>query len=87
MKDDVLYFIIEALTNLHYDPNAVTPETTLGPFGLDLDSLALAELLVRIDNGFGYRFADDDAERVATLTVDEIATEVAAHVASGQVPS
>lgn len=78
MIDQVRQFLFEALERLHYDAQDVTGAASLGPDGLDMESLALAELLIHIDARFGFKFSEDDTERVAQMTIDELAGEVAA---------
>ncbi|MFJ9370912.1 hypothetical protein ACIRRA_41780 [Nocardia sp. NPDC101769] len=78
MIDQVRQFVINALQRLHYDASDVTGSTRLGQDGLDLESLALAELLIEIDAHFGFAFGEDDTERIALMTIDELAAEVAA---------
>ena len=43
----------------------------LGPAGADLESLALAELAVRVEDRFGVKFDDDESEMLAGMTVGE----------------
>jgi len=40
----------------------VDGETTLGPAGLDLESLAVAELAVRVEDEYGVKFTDEEQE-------------------------
>jgi acyl carrier protein len=81
MKDDVRAFVIAQLQDMNYDTEGVDDETTLGPAGVDLESLALADLSVRVEDRFGVRFSDDESEQLALMTVGEFTTEVAGRVA------
>lgn len=81
MKDEVRTFVIAQLQDMNYDTEGIDDDTTLGPAGVDLESLALADLSVRIEDRFGVRFSDDESEQLALMTVGEFTTEVAGRVA------
>ncbi len=66
---------------MNYDVEGIDDETTLGPAGVDLESLALADLSVRVEDKYGVRFSDDESEQLALMTVGEFTTEVAGRVA------
>ena len=81
MKDDVRAFVIAQLQDMNYDTEGIDDDTTLGPAGVDLESLALADLSVRVEDRFGVRFSDDESEELALMTVGEFTTAVAGRVA------
>ena len=81
MKDEVRAFVIAQLQDMNYDTEGVDDDTTLGPAGVDLESLALADLSVRVEDRFGVRFSDDESEQLALMTVGEFTAEVAARAA------
>ncbi len=81
MKDEVRAFVIAELQDMNYDTEGIDDDTTLGPAGVDLESLALADLSVRVEDRFGVRFSDDESEQLALMTVGEFTTEVAGRVA------
>jgi acyl carrier protein len=81
MDDQVRQFVIAALEEMNYDVSDVTGETDLGPAGLDLESLAVADLAVQVEDKFGVRFSDDDTEQLVLMTLDEFSAEVASRAA------
>ncbi|GHJ07652.1 hypothetical protein TPA0907_20190 [Micromonospora humidisoli] len=81
MRDEVRTFVIEQLQDMNYDVDGIDDDTTLGPSGVDLESLALSDLSVRVEDRYGLRFADDDSEKLALMTVGEFTTMVADRVA------
>jgi acyl carrier protein len=81
MEDEVRQFVIESLRAMNYDVSEVTGDTDLGPAGLDLESLAVAELAVQVEDRFGVKFTDEDTEELALMTLDEFAAEVAKRIA------
>lgn len=81
MEDEVRQFVVEALDAMNYDVSDVAGDTDLGPAGLDLESLAVAELAVQVEDKFNVKFTDDDTEQLALMTLDEFATEVAKRIA------
>lgn len=83
MREDVREFVLAQLQDMNYDTEGVDDATTLGPAGLDLESLALADLSVRVEDRFGVRFSDDESEELALMTVGEFTAAVADRVAQG----
>ena len=75
--DEIRAFALEALAEMNYDTAGVDGDTLLGPSGVDLESLALAELGVRVEDRFGFKFDDDELEELAAMTVDEFCRTVA----------
>lgn len=80
MQGKVREFVINALRDMNYDVSEVTGDTDLGPAGLDLESLALADLAVQVEDAFGVRFDLDEMESTAMMTLDEFAAEVAGRI-------
>ncbi|MFC4147521.1 phosphopantetheine-binding protein [Micromonospora mangrovi] len=80
MRDEVRTFVIAQLADMNYDVDDIDDDTTLGPSGVDLESLALADLSVRVEDRYGLKFADDESEKLALMTVGEFTTMVADRV-------
>lgn len=76
MIAEIRLFLVESLTEMRYDTDGIDDDTVLGPAGADLESLALAELAMRVEDRYGVRFADDEAERFAAMTVGEFCVVV-----------
>ncbi|MEV1147925.1 acyl carrier protein [Micromonospora sp. NPDC049799] len=81
MRAEVRAFVIEQLADMNYDVEDIDDDTTLGPSGVDLESLALADLSVRVEDRYGLTFAEDESEKLALMTVGEFTTMVADRVA------
>lgn len=69
--DTVRAFVNDCLRAMNYDVAGVGDDTELGPRGADLESLALAELAIRVEDQFGVTFDRDEAGELALLTVGE----------------
>lgn len=83
MTEEISQFIIDTLKSKKYA--AVTGSSSLGPAGLDLESLAVAELVVQIEDRFGVKTDEAEMERYAMMTIGDIAQEIAKRVtAAGQ---
>lgn len=80
--DEIKKFAFEALGEMNYDTADFDGDTQLGPAGVDLESLALAELGVRVEERFGIRFSDDELDELASLTVDEFCAAVETRLAT-----
>jgi acyl carrier protein len=86
MKDQVRQFVFDSLIAMNYSTEGIDDDTTLGPSGADLQSLALAELAVRVEDQYGVQFSDDESEMLAGMTVGEFAELVAARVQASSTP-
>ncbi len=80
LKDSVREFVVSALKEMNYDTEDLTGDTVLGPAGMDLDSLGIAEIAVRVEDTYGARFFEDEMERVGIMTIDEFVAEIADRV-------
>jgi acyl carrier protein len=76
--DSIREFIIDSLRTMNYDVAGVDDDTELGPRGADLESLALAELAIRVEDRFAVTFDANQADELALLTVGEFCQLVAA---------
>ena len=85
MQVRIREFVVNAVRDMNYDVSEVTGDTDLGPAGLDLDSLALADLAVQVEDEFGVAFETDDMETTALMTLDQFVAEVARQAAPGAV--
>ncbi len=74
---EIRAFVLETLQEMNYDIDGIEDDSTLGPAGVDLESLALAELAVRVEDKFGVRFAEEESEELALMTVGEFTRTVA----------
>jgi acyl carrier protein len=81
MEDEVREFVVEAVRAMNYDVSDVTGDTDLGPAGLDLESLAIAELAVQVEDKFGVQFTDADTTELPLMTLDEFTAEVVKRMA------
>ncbi|MEU9080159.1 phosphopantetheine-binding protein [Kitasatospora sp. NPDC048538] len=82
MQDRIREFVLASLTEMQYDVTDVTGDTDLGPAGLDLESLALAELSVQVEDEFGIKFDLDEMETTALMTLDEFTADVVKRIAA-----
>ena len=81
MEQEIREFVLGALKEMNYDVSDVSGDTDIGPAGLDLESLAVAELAVRVEDHFGVTFTDEDSEELPLMTLDEFTAEVARRIA------
>ncbi|WP_033439163.1 acyl carrier protein [Saccharothrix sp. NRRL B-16314] len=77
MNAEIRQFLFESLKVMKYSTADMDDDTVLGPAGADLESLAMAELALRVEDHFGVRFLEDEAEHFAAMTVGEFCAEVA----------
>nr|WP_269770820.1 MULTISPECIES: phosphopantetheine-binding protein [unclassified Streptomyces] len=65
---------------MKYDPETVSGSSSLGPAGIDLDSLGVADLVMQLEDRFGVQIDEDESERFAMMTIDQIAEESASRL-------
>jgi acyl carrier protein len=75
---EIRTFALASLREMNFEVEGLDDDSVLGPAGADLDSVALAELGIRVEDRFGVRFGDDEAEGLAGLTIGEFCAAVAA---------
>lgn len=80
MIDEIRQFVLDSLTDMNYSIDDIDDGTTLGPAGADLESLALAELAVRVEDEYAVKFNDDESEALAGMTVGEFCQAVAQRI-------
>ena len=76
MLDEIRQFVLESLTDMNYSIDDVDDDTELGPAGADVESIALAELAVRVEDRFGITFDDEESEALTRMTVGEFCRDV-----------
>ncbi|MBW5251987.1 acyl carrier protein [Streptomyces sp. P01-B04] len=67
---------------MNYDVSEVTGDTPLGPAGLDLESLSVAEVAIQVEDTYGVKFEEDEMETVALLTVAGLVKEIVDRVSA-----
>lgn len=82
--EEIAAFIVKSLEEMNLDVEDVGLETMIGPSGVDLDSLALAELVARLEDRYGVTFPEDEVEELAIMTLGEFAVLVAKRGAQPQ---
>lgn len=75
-KTDVSQFVIDSIAAMNYPVDDVDADTPLGSAGVDLESLAVAELAVRVEDEYGVKFGDEEAEAMAGMTIGEFASTI-----------
>lgn len=76
MIDEIRQFVLGSLTDMNYSIDGIDDETELGPAGADVESIALAELAVRVEDQFGVTFNDEESEMLTRMTVGEFCRDV-----------
>jgi acyl carrier protein len=84
MIDAIREFVLESLRDMNYDVTGIGDDSQLGPRGADVESVALVELAVRVEDKFGVKFSEDEAEELAGLTVGEFCAMVAGRMRMAQ---
>lgn len=77
IRDYVLQSLVTMDTGVEL--SELDDDATLGPAGADLDSLMLAELVVRVEEHYSVRLSADENEGMPALTIREFCDLVAVH--------
>jgi acyl carrier protein len=84
MIDSIRQFIFSSLREMNYDTEGIGDDTQLGPRGADIASLSLAELAVRVEDEFGVKFNEEEAEELAGKTVGEFCVIVSERMSAAK---
>jgi acyl carrier protein len=76
MIDEIRQFVLDSLTDMNYSIEGIDDDSELGPAGADVESVALAELVVRVEDRFGVTFDDDESEMLTRMTVGQFCHDV-----------
>ncbi|GAA1291333.1 acyl carrier protein [Streptomyces sp. NPDC047917] len=80
MASQIRSFVIGIISEIFPEVDeSVSDDLPLGPGGLELESLALVELLVQVEHEYGAKIADEDPAAQPTATLGEFVAAVAAH--------
>jgi acyl carrier protein len=80
--EEILEFSLKSLEEMNFNVEGMGPETVFGPTGVDVDSLAFAELVARLEDRFDVSFPDDEVEQLTIITIGEFADAVAQRTVS-----
>jgi acyl carrier protein len=86
MSDEVVAFTIGALREMNFDVEDAGADTVFGPAGIDLDSMAVAELALRTEDAYRVKFDEEELEGLAIMTIGEFAAEITARSGSAPQP-
>ncbi|WP_405770934.1 acyl carrier protein [Streptomyces sp. NBC_01538] len=80
LEDEIREFVLSSVIddmNILLSRDGITDDSPVTVGGLDVDSLSLIELTLRLESRFGVEIPDTDIESLATLTLGELVAEVA----------
>lgn len=72
---DFVVTVLRDQMNLPID-DSVSPSSSFGPSGLNLESLAFVELSTQVEHEFGVKFSDAEFEVISRSTLGEFAHAV-----------
>ena len=87
MNDEVRQFVVDALDEMNYHVTDTDDDILMGPTGLDLESLAVAELAIRVEDTYQVRFGDDEMEAMALMTISQFVAEIGARMEAAKAGS
>ncbi len=79
LEDEIREFVLTTVIdemNILTSREGLTDESPVAVSGLDLDSLSLIELCLRLETRFGMEIPDTDIEPLASLTLGGLVAEV-----------
>ncbi|WP_158889461.1 acyl carrier protein [Amycolatopsis anabasis] len=75
IREFVLSTVIEDM-NHPLKPEEVTDDSPIGAGGIDLDSLSLIELTMRLERRFGVEFPETDIEPLGAMKLGELVSDI-----------
>ncbi|MCD7440453.1 acyl carrier protein [Streptomyces lincolnensis] len=79
LEDEIREFVLTSVVdemNILTDRDGITDDSPVTVGGLEVDSLSLIELTLRLETRFGVEIPDTDIEPLASLTLGGLVTEV-----------
>jgi len=79
LETEIREFIVSTvITDMNHpvEPDELTGESPLGSGGIDLDSLSLIELTLRLERRFGVQFPETDIEPLGAMTLGQLAADI-----------
>lgn len=79
LQKEIREFVLTTISddmNHPVDANEIDDDSPLGSSGIDLDSLSLIELTMRLERRFGVEFPDTDIEPVGAMKLRDLVEEV-----------
>lgn len=86
LERDIRDFVLTTVTrdmNLLPSTDHITDDSAVGAGGLDLDSLSLIELTLRLEERFQVHIPDTDIEPLGAMTLGELVAELVRRGARG----
>jgi len=77
-------FVLDVLRELNYEVDGVTDATPLGDEGLELESLTLAEVTMRLEEKYDVQFTDEELEGLAKVTLGDFVSQIVDRATAGQ---
>jgi acyl carrier protein len=76
---DVREFVLSTLSgemNVPLDRDGVTDDSPVGTGGIDLESLSLVELTLRLEREYGVKIPDSDIEAIGAMTLGQLVADI-----------
>lgn len=86
LEHEIREFVLTTVTrdmNILSSADHITNDSAVGAGGLDLDSLSLIELTLRLEERFGVHIPDTDIEPLGAMTLGELIAELVRRGARG----
>ncbi|MGI5529470.1 acyl carrier protein [Streptomyces syringium] len=84
MSTETREFVLDVLRELNYEIDGVTDATPLGDEGLELESLTLAEVTMRLEEKYDVQFTDEELEGLAKVTLGDFVSQIVDRATAGQ---
>ncbi|AHH95621.1 hypothetical protein GCM10010174_78160 [Kutzneria viridogrisea] len=78
-SQDVREFVLSTLAtemNVPIDRDSLTDDSPIGTSGIDLESLSLVELTLRLERQFEVKIPDSDIEAIGAMTLGQLVDDI-----------
>ncbi|MEU4893170.1 acyl carrier protein [Streptomyces sp. NPDC044780] len=79
LQKEIRHFVLSTISedmNHPLDTDEITDDSPMGTGGIDIDSLGLIELVLRLERRFGVKFPDSDIEQAGAMNLGDLVNEV-----------
>lgn len=79
LEKEIRQFVLSTISddmNHPLDADEITDDSPLGTGGIDIDSLSLIELVLRIERRFDVKFPDTDIEPVGAMNLGDLVDDI-----------
>jgi acyl carrier protein len=84
MSISVREFVVKVLEAMNVDIAGVTDDTPIGEEGMGLESLAIAEVVMQVEEEYGIKYSDEDVEELPNATFGQFVADATGRIGQAE---